>query len=126
MQPNYLTVEADRQVAIACVRWCRSLLATKALAPYREAEILPGPDCQTDDQVLAHIRQTGATVYHAIGTCRMGRDPLAVVDDRLRVQGIQGLHMIDASIMPTMPSANTNAATLMIVEKGSDFLLTGD
>jgi len=125
IQPNYLTAEADRLVAIAGVRWCRSLLATQALAPYRAAEVLPGSDCQTDDQILDHIRQTGATVYHAIGTCRMGRDPLAVVDDRLRVHGVQGLRVIDASIMPTMPSANTNAATLMIAEKGSDFLLNG-
>ncbi|MDH3665897.1 MAG: GMC family oxidoreductase N-terminal domain-containing protein [Paracoccaceae bacterium] len=123
IQPNYLTEETDRQVAVAGIRWCRRLLATRALEPFRHSETSPGPDCETDDEILAHIRATGSTVFHAIGTCRMGADENAVVDDRLRVRGVPGLRVIDASIMPTMPSANTNAATLMVAEKGADMVL---
>ena len=126
IQPNYLATETDRQVAIAGVRWCRSLLATKALAGFRDHETSPGLETTSDDEILSHIRSTGTTVYHAIGTCRMGSDPMSVVDDRLRVHGLQGLRVIDASVMPTMPSANTNAATLMIAERASDFILSGD
>ena len=100
--------------------------ATQPLTRYRATENRPGLACQSDDEILTHIRQTGATAYHAIGTCRMGSAPLAVVDDRLRVHGVEGLRMVDASIMPTMPSANTNAATFMIAERGADFLLLGE
>ena len=123
IQPNYLTEESDRQVAVAGIRWCRRLLGTGALQRFRHSETLPGPDCETDDEILAHIRATGGTVFHAIGTCRMGANEGAVVDDRLRVRGLHGLRVIDASIMPTMPSANTNAATLMVAEKGADMVL---
>ena len=123
IQPNYLAAEADRRAAVQGVRWCRRLLGTNPLAALSERETLPGPDARSDEDLLAHVRRTGATVYHAVGTCRMGQDPLAVVDERLRVRGLAGLRVIDASVMPAMPSANTNAATLMVAEKGSDMIL---
>ncbi len=123
IQPNYLAAEEDRRAALAGVRWCRRLLGTQALADLSERETLPGPEAQSDEDLLAHVRRTGATVYHAVGTCRMGQDPLAVVDERLRVRGLAGLRVVDASVMPSMPSANTNAATLMIAEKASDMIL---
>ena len=102
------------------------MLATRALAPYRAADTSPGPDCQSDNEILSHVRQTGATVYNAIGTCRMGVDAGAVVGDSLRVSEIAGLRVGDASIMPTTSSANTNAATLITAEKASDILLAGE
>jgi choline dehydrogenase len=123
IQPNYLAAEEDRRAAVAGVRWCRRLLGTAALAAYSELETLPGPEAQSEDELLSHVRRTGATVYHAVGTCRMGQDPLAAVDERLRVRGLAGLRVVDASVMPSMPSANTNAATLMIAEKASDMIL---
>jgi choline dehydrogenase len=83
---------------------------------------LPGVNVATDDELLDYARQHGATVYHAVSTCRMGQDPLAVVGADLKVHGIAGLRLADASVMPTMPSANTNAATLMIAEKASDLI----
>lgn len=122
IQPNYLAAETDQQALIAGVRWCRRFLGTEALRPYVEAETLPGRDVESDDEILDYARSRGATVYHAVSTCRMGSDPMAVVDDQLRVKGLQRLRVIDASVMPTMPSANTNAATLMIAEKGADLL----
>lgn len=123
IQPNYLIAEEDRRAAVAGVRWCRRLLSTRALAPFSERETLPGLEAQTDEELLTHVRRRGATVYHAVGTCRMGPDPLAVVDERLRVHGLDRLRVVDASIMPSMPSANTNAATLMLAEKASDMIL---
>ncbi len=91
------------------------------MAPYFEGELYPGDAVQSDEELLAVARERGTTVFHMMGTCRMGpdNDRTAVVDDRLRVKGVEGLRVIDASIMPSMPSANTNAATLMIAEKGA-------
>ena len=124
IQPNYLDAETDQRALVAGVRWCRRFLATAPLKPYFEAETLPGRDIETDDEILDYARARGATVYHAVSTCRMGPDPMAVVDDHLRVKGLHNLRVIDASVMPTMPSANTNtnAATMMIAEKGADLL----
>ena len=123
IQPNYLAAEEDRRTAIAGLRWARRLLATDALAPYRGGETVPGGDCRDDEALLAYARARGSTVYHAVGSCRMGPDPLAVVGPDLVLRGMTGLRIVDASVMPTMVSANTNAATMMIAEKASDFIL---
>lgn len=122
IQPNYLVDEADQQAVIQGLKWCRKLLSSDALEVYRGPETLPGPDVQKDEDLLAYARSHGATVYHAIGTCRMGVDDGAVVDPQLRVRGVRNLRVVDASVMPTMVSANTNAATMMIAEKASDLI----
>lgn len=124
IQPNYLADPMDRQVMLGGLRLVRRLLATPQLAPYVERETLPGPDMQSDDELLDFARRNGSTCYHLIGTARMGpaTDPTAVVDDRLLVHGMQGLRVVDASIMPSMPSANTYASTLMIAEKAADMI----
>jgi choline dehydrogenase len=89
---------------------------------YRAYEMNPGDRVQSDDEWLGFARRNGQTTYHVIGTCKMGPDPMAVVDDHLRVHGIEGLRVVDASIMPTVPSGNTNAAVIMIAEKGADMI----
>lgn len=122
IQPNYLAREADQRALVAGMKQCRAFLATSPLAPFYDGETLPGGDVQSDDELLAYARERGATVYHAVSTCRMGSDDMAVVDEQLRVKGLDNLRIIDASVMPTMPSANTNAATMMIAEKGADLL----
>jgi len=125
IQPNYLAEASDRQVLLAGMKLARKLLASKPLEPYYDYEDFPGPDVQTDDQLIDAARQRGTTTFHPAGTCRMGpaSDPSAVVDDQLRVHGMTGLRVIDASIMPMMISANLNAATLMIAEKAADIIL---
>ncbi|MEQ8395765.1 choline dehydrogenase [Thalassobaculum sp.] len=123
IQPNYLTAETDRRAVIDGLRWARRLLAGSVLEPYRGPETLPGPQVQSDDELLGYARAKGATVYHAVGTCRMGSDPRAVVSPDLRLNGLSGIRVVDASVMPTMVSANTNAATLMIAEKAADMIL---
>jgi choline dehydrogenase len=125
IQPNYLAHETDRRVLLAGIRLARRLMTTPELAPFYHREELPGPEAQSDDDLMAWARAQGSTVFHLIGTCRMGpeTDPLAVVDDRLRVRGVEGLRVADSSIMPSMPSANTNAATMMIAEKAAEFVL---
>jgi choline dehydrogenase len=95
------------------------MFAAPALAKYVVAETVPGKDAQSDDELLHYVKQTGSTVFHATCTCKMGRDLLAVVDDRLRVQGLERLRVIDASVMPAVTSTNTNAPTIMIAEKGA-------
>ena len=104
---------------------CSAIRPTPELAPFYDREELPGADARTDDELMHWARQQGSTVFHLIGACRMGpaSDPTAVVDDRLRVQGVEGLRVADSSIMPSMPSANTNASTLMIAEKAADMIL---
>jgi choline dehydrogenase len=125
IQPNYLALESDRRVLLAGMRLARRLLKTKPLEPYYDHEDFPGPSVESDDELLGAAKQRGTTTFHPSGTCRMGpaSDPTAVVDDHLRVHGLEGLRVIDASIMPTMLSANLNAATMMIAEKASDLLL---
>ncbi len=125
IQPNYLALESDRRVLLAGMRLARRLLKSKPLEPYYDHEDFPGPGVQTDDELLGAATQRGTTTFHPSGTCRMGpaSDSTAVVDDQLRVRGLDGLRVIDASVMPTMLSANLNAATLMIAEKASDMLL---
>lgn len=122
IQPNYLAEETDRRVLLAGMRLARRALWSEPLQPYFESEIFPGPDVQSDDELLGAAKERGTTTFHIMGTCRMGpvSDPTAVVDDSLRVHGLEALRVVDASIMPTMPSANINAATIMIAEKASD------
>ena len=120
---NYLATETDRTAFIEGFKILRQILAAPALKPYAVDEILPGSKVTSDEDILAFCRQTGSTVYHPTSTCRMGNDPLAVVDQRLRVRGIEGLRVIDASVMPDLMSGNTNAPTIMIAEKASDMIL---
>jgi choline dehydrogenase len=124
IQSNYLSTELDRRVTIAGMKLARRLLSSAPLAPYYDHEDFPGPDVQTDDEFLVAATQRAQTTFHPGCTCRMGpaTDPLAVVDDRLRVHGLEALRVIDASIMPRMISANLNASTLMIADKASDFV----
>jgi choline dehydrogenase len=124
IQPNYLADPMDRRVLIAGMKLARRLLHAPELAHYFDGDMLPGPEVQSDDEWLAFAQQFGSTAYHLIGTARMGpaTDPTAVVDDQLRVHGMQGLRVADASIMPSMPSANTYATTMMIAEKASDMI----
>ncbi|HVB18503.1 MAG TPA: GMC family oxidoreductase N-terminal domain-containing protein [Stellaceae bacterium] len=119
INPRYLSEETDRRAAVGGLRAARHLFAAPALAPYYVAEILPGTNVQSDDELLDYLRQTGSTVFHATCTCKMGPDPMAVVDDQLRVHGLDGIRVIDASVMPTVTSTNTNAPTIMIAEKGA-------
>ncbi|MBU2534417.1 MAG: GMC family oxidoreductase N-terminal domain-containing protein [Alphaproteobacteria bacterium] len=124
IQPNYLSEELDRRVLLGAMKLARKLMHSDPLKPYIDYEAFPGPDVQTDDELLGAAKQRGTTTFHPMGSCKMGpsSDPLSVVDDQLRVHGIEGLRVIDASIMPTMLSANLNAATMMIAEKGSDMV----
>jgi choline dehydrogenase len=117
MRANYLDTEYDRRLMVECARLARGIFSQPAFAPYREAEIFPGEDTRSDEELLAFIRRRAETIYHPIGTCKMGTDDLAVVDPDLRVHGMEGLRVVDASIMPTLVSGNTNAPTIMIAEK---------
>ena len=123
---NYLGEESDQRVLLAGLKLARRLLRTEPMAPYFDGELYPGDTVVTDDELLDTARERGTTCFHMIGTCRMGpsSDPLAVVDESLAVRGINGLRVADASIMPTMPSSNTNAPTIMIGEKAAD-MITG-
>ncbi len=124
IQPNYLTAESDRQVLLAGMKIARKLISSPPLMKYYEREEFPGTQAQSDDDLMAAAKQRGTTTFHLMGTCRMApdSDPTAVVDDQLRVRGMEALRVVDASIMPTMPSANLNASVLMIAEKAADLI----
>jgi choline dehydrogenase len=124
VQPNYLAHPLDQQVLLAGLKYARGLMGTQAMAPYFVAETLPGPQVRSDDEWLDFARRRGSTAYHLVGTCMMGpsADPMAVVDAQLRVHGIENLRVVDASVIPRVPSANTLAATLMVAEKAADMI----
>ena len=122
VHPNYLASETDQRTIVAGLKLCRQILENPHLKPFIASEFQPGPAVESDEQLLDYARRRGGTVYHPTSTCKMGGDPLAVVDAELRVHGIGGLRVADASIMPTVVSGNTNAATIMIGEKAADLL----
>lgn len=120
---NYLSTQADRDVAVAGLKYTRRIMAADPLKPFTPEELKPGPDIVTDEDLHRAAGDLGTTIFHPVGTCKMGQDEFAVVDDELRVKGLSGLRVIDASIMPTITSGNTNAPTVMIAEKGAQFIL---
>lgn len=127
IQPNYLSTDEDRQVAIECIRLTRRIVASPALRRYQPVEFKPGPELVTDDDLARGATDIGTTVFHPVGTARMGPadDPMAVTGADLRVRGIAGLRVADASVMPAITSGNTNSPTIMIAEKASRMILAG-
>ncbi len=121
---NYLSTPEDQAVAARSMRITRRIMAAPALSRYSPEEWRPGASAQSDAELVKAAGDLGTTIFHPVGTCRMGGDALSVVDDRLRVHGIEGLRVIDASIMPRITSGNTNAPTYMIAERGAEFLLS--
>lgn len=122
IQPNYLADERDRAALLRGTRLVRQITATPPLAQLRRTERLPGDEAQSDDELLAAIRTYAENGDHPVGTARMGRDAMAVVDERLRVHGLRGVRVVDASIMPTVPGGNTNTPTIMIAERAADLI----
>lgn len=120
---NYLSTSEDETVAVRGLQFTRKIMAAKALEQFKPKELKPGSDIQTDEQLLSAARDLGTTIFHPVGTCKMGNDNMAVVNDRLQVHGIKNLRVIDASVMPRITSGNTNAPTVMIAEKGAEFIL---
>jgi choline dehydrogenase len=123
MQPNYLSTELDCETTVAGLKLARTIAATHAMKDYTLDEYRPGPDARSDADLLEFARNHGATIFHPVGTCRMGNDSDAVVDPQLRVNGVDGLRVVDASVMPTLVSGNTNWPTVMIAEKAADMML---
>jgi choline dehydrogenase len=119
INPRYLAEDTDRRAMVGGLKFLRRLFAVPSLAKYIVEETIPGPGVQSDDELLDYARQNGATVYHASCSCMMGNHTMSVVDDQLRVHGLDGLRVIDASVMPAVSSTNTNAPTIMIAEKGA-------
>jgi choline dehydrogenase len=124
IRPNYLSKQGDVATLLAGIRLARRLVAAPAFDPYRGEEVLPGADQQTDEALIGFIRDKAETLYHPVGTCRMGGDPMGVVDDRLRVRGVTGLRIADASVMPTIIGGHTHAPAMMIGEKAADLVRT--
>lgn len=126
MQAHYLSTAHDRTALVAGLRLARSLAATRALTPYIKAEYRPGPTARSDDDLLEFAKNTGGTIFHPSGTCKMGdirRDAAAVVDSELKVHGVSALRVVDCSVMPTLTSGNTNVPAVMIAEKAADLVL---
>jgi choline dehydrogenase len=123
MQPNYLATQLDRDTTIAAVKVARQISQGPSMRPYVKREVKPGPDAADDAALLEFSRNTGATIFHPSGTCKMGIDAMAVVDERLKVKGIQGLRVVDCSVMPTLVSGNTNGPVVMMAEKAVDMIL---
>jgi choline dehydrogenase len=125
INPRYLSEESDRRAIVGGLRFARQLFAAPALKQFIREETLPGAHLQSDDELLDYARRNGGTCYHASCTCMMGRHTMAVVDDELRVHGLEGLRVIDASVMPAVTSTNTNAPTIMIAEKAATIVKNG-
>lgn len=123
IRPNYLSTDNDKAVAIASIRHVRRLMGTRAIARFAPEEMLPGPQVASDAEVLRKVGDIATTIFHPVGTCKMGADAMAVVDARLRVHGLSGLRVVDASIMPSIVSGNTNSPVIMIAEKASEMIL---
>jgi choline dehydrogenase len=123
IQPNYLDTQKDRDILVGAVKMMRDITSQPVFQQYIVEENDPGKDCQSYDEILDYLLKRGRTSYHPVSTCKMGKDPMAVVDERLRVHGFEGLRVVDCSIMPTLVSGNTNAPAIMIGEKASDMIL---
>jgi choline dehydrogenase len=124
IRPNYLSTDRDRAIAAGSLRLTRRIASMPALQRYRPVELKPGPEFDTDEELARLAGDIGTTIFHPVGTCAMGRpdDPLAVTDARLRVRGVAGVRIADASVMPTITSGNTNAPTLMIAERAAQWI----
>ena len=123
IRPNYLSTAGDRLLAARSIRHARSLMATKTIARFRPQEMLPGREYESDEELIHRAGDIATTIFHPVGTCKMGSDPMAVVDLKLRVHGIERLRVVDASIMPTIVSGNTNSPVIMIAEKAAEAML---
>jgi choline dehydrogenase len=122
IRPNYLSVRADRMVAVEAIRLTRRIVNQPAMAQFAPEEFKPGPEVESDEDLARTAGDIATTIFHPVGTAKMGSDDTAVVDDRLRVHGIQGLRVVDASVMPTITSGNTNSPVIMIAEKAADMI----
>jgi choline dehydrogenase len=120
---NFLSAPIDAELTVRAIRIARSIMTASAMADLQVTEMAPGTVRTTDAEILEWVKEAAETTYHPVGTCKMGSDAIAVVDDRLRVHGIVGLRIADASIMPTLTSGNTNAPSIMIGEKAADMML---
>jgi len=125
IRPNYLSTPGDRLLAAQSIRHARNLMATQTLKKYRPSEMLPGTQYQSDDELIQRAGDIATTIFHPVGTCKMGSDDRSVVDHALRVHGVAGLRVVDASIMPSIISGNTNSPVIMIAEKAADLILRG-
>lgn len=123
IRPRYLTAEADRDVAVRSIRLTRRIVSQPSFARFNPTEFKPGPSYESDEDLRRAAGDIGTTIFHPVGTCRMGADPESVVDPELRLRGLQGLRIADASIMPTITSGNTNSPTIMIAEKAATMIL---
>ena len=126
IRPNYLSTEADRQVAVDSLKWARKIVFQKPMEAYRPEEYKPGAHIASQEEMLVAAGDLGTTIFHPVGTAKMGTndDAMAVLDERLRVRGIEGLRVIDASVMPAITSGNTNSPTIMIADKGAEMIIT--
>jgi choline dehydrogenase-like flavoprotein len=120
---NFLDHPDDRKTLVDGIRIARRILSASSFDDYRGAELNPGPSAQSDEEILAKCKERLGLVYHPVGTCKMGSDEMAVVDDSLRVRGLESLRVVDASIMPTLIGGNTNAPAMIIAEKAADLIL---
>ena len=125
IRPNYLSTEADRHVAANSIRHARALMRTAAVKRFEPEEFLPGPQFESDAELAKKAGDIATTIFHPVGTCKMGSDSMAVVDPELRVHGLSGLRVVDASIMPTITSGNTNSPVIMIAEKAAEMIIRG-